>query len=81
MVCAAGAQNTSVLSVTSRLGMQQGIGGRMAGLGYGLPLARLYAEYFGGSLRLMSLFGHGSDVFLRLPDMGDAASSHSIEIV
>jgi signal transduction histidine kinase len=66
-----GTQDRSVLSVHTRLGMQQGIGGRMAGLGFGLPLARLYAAYFGGSLELVSLPGHGVDVFLRLVDMAD----------
>eukprot|EP01006_Ploeotia_vitrea_P017606 TRINITY_DN48820_c0_g1_i1.p1 TRINITY_DN48820_c0_g1~~TRINITY_DN48820_c0_g1_i1.p1 ORF type:complete len:437 (-),score=19.66 TRINITY_DN48820_c0_g1_i1:95-1405(-) len=38
----------------------------MAGFGYGLPLSRLYARYFGGDLRLMSLEGHGCDAFLHL---------------
>lgn len=31
-----------------------------------LPLARLYANYFGGSLDLISLHGHGTDVFMKL---------------
>lgn len=31
-----------------------------------LPLARLYATYFGGSLELMALDGHGTDTFIRL---------------
>ena len=68
-----------MLAVHSRLGMQQGIGGRMAGLGYGLPLSRLYAEYFGGSLELVSLYGHGADVFVRLNDMAD--TTHDLEIM
>jgi 26S proteasome regulatory subunit T1 len=46
-------------------GLQTGIG-TIAGLGYGLPMSRLYAKYFGGSLDLMSLDGWGSDVFLKL---------------
>lgn len=38
----------------------------IAGLGYGLPLARTYAEYFGGSISVQSLYGWGCDVYLRL---------------
>ena len=38
----------------------------IAGLGYGLPLSRAYAEYFGGSIQLQSLWGWGTDVYLRL---------------
>jgi len=39
------------------------------GLGYGLPMSRLYARYFGGSLDFLSLDGWGSDVFLKLPSL------------
>ncbi|POS87407.1 hypothetical protein EPUL_000662, partial [Erysiphe pulchra] len=38
----------------------------IAGLGYGLPLARTYAEYFGGSISVQNLHGWGCDVYLRL---------------
>lgn len=54
----------------SQMGMQSSSGGPMAGLGYGLPMAQLYAQYFGGSLDLMSLPGHGCDVFLTLKSIG-----------
>jgi len=33
-------------------------------LGYGLPLARLYARYFNGDLRVASYQGYGTDVYI-----------------
>ncbi|KAI9888259.1 MAG: hypothetical protein M1814_000798 [Vezdaea aestivalis] len=38
----------------------------MAGFGYGLPISRLYARYFGGDLKLTSMEGYGTDVYLHL---------------
>ncbi|KAF9818915.1 hypothetical protein IEO21_02453 [Rhodonia placenta] len=52
-------------------GVQVGMG-TIAGLGYGLPMSRLYTRYFGGSLDLMSLDGWGCDVFLKLRCLDDA---------
>ncbi|KAL2861104.1 putative thiamine pyrophosphate enzyme [Aspergillus lucknowensis] len=40
----------------------------IAGLGYGLPLSRAYAEYFGGSIAVQSLWGWGTDVYLTLQE-------------
>lgn len=34
----------------------------LAGLGYGLPMSRAYARYFGGDLDIISMEGHGTDV-------------------
>ncbi|KAI5305001.1 hypothetical protein KEM56_005530 [Ascosphaera pollenicola] len=42
----------------------------IAGLGYGLPLSRAYAEYFGGSIQVQSLWGWGTDVYLTLRGVG-----------
>lgn len=38
----------------------------LAGLGYGLPLSRAYAEFFGGSLQIESYDGWGTDVYVTL---------------
>jgi signal transduction histidine kinase len=42
----------------------------LAGLGYGLPLGRAYAEYFGGGIAVQSLWGWGTDVYLRMRGVG-----------
>jgi hypothetical protein len=42
----------------------------IAGLGYGLPLSRAYAQYFGGSIAVQSLWGWGTDVYLTLQGVG-----------
>ncbi|GAA5852344.1 hypothetical protein JCM5353_003645 [Sporobolomyces roseus] len=67
----------SVYGGTSGAGYMGGVGGgpqggesalqtnvgTLAGLGFGLPLSRIYAEYFSGSLDLVSMYGHGTDVY------------------
>jgi signal transduction histidine kinase len=45
-------------------------GSSIAGLGYGLPLSRAYAEYFGGGIAVQSLYRWGTDVYLRLKGIG-----------
>jgi len=52
-------------------GVQTGMG-TIAGLGYGLPMSRLYAMYFGGTLDFLSLDGWGSDVFVKLRCLDEA---------
>jgi len=42
----------------------------LAGLGYGLPISRSYARYFGGDLSIMSMEGHGTDAFVHLRRLG-----------
>eukprot|EP00930_Biecheleria_cincta_P060066 TRINITY_DN45756_c0_g1_i1.p1 TRINITY_DN45756_c0_g1~~TRINITY_DN45756_c0_g1_i1.p1 ORF type:complete len:373 (-),score=61.88 TRINITY_DN45756_c0_g1_i1:104-1222(-) len=38
-------------------------------LGFGLPVARLTARYFGGDLRLQSLLGYGTNVYIHMPEL------------
>jgi signal transduction histidine kinase len=45
----------------------------IAGLGYGLPLGRAYAEYFGGGIAVQSMYGWGTDVYLSLQGVGKIA--------
>lgn len=40
-------------------------------LGMGLPLSRIYAEYWAGSLELQSLWGYGVDVFFQISKLGN----------
>lgn len=40
-------------------------------LGMGLPLSRIYAEYWAGSLELQSLWGYGVDVFFQVSKLGN----------
>uniref|UniRef100_A0A0E0LNV1 Protein-serine/threonine kinase n=1 Tax=Oryza punctata TaxID=4537 RepID=A0A0E0LNV1_ORYPU len=40
----------------------------MAGYGYGLPISRLYARYFGGDLQIISMEGYGIPVLHFLSD-------------
>lgn len=45
----------------------------MAGFGYGLPLSRLYARYFGGDLKLISMESYGTDVYLHLSRLSSSS--------
>merc|ERR1719277_2856310 len=43
----------------------------LAGYGVGLPLSRLYAEYLGGSLHLMSVPNYGTHAYVFLQQSSD----------
>ena len=55
-----------VLDNFSRAVSAKGIGGELSGYGFGLPSAAAYAKFLGGSLTLVSMYGLGTDVFLKL---------------
>jgi hypothetical protein len=42
-------------------------------LGVGLPLSRVYARYFGGDLQVISMEGYGTDAYVFVRRLGDAA--------
>ena len=44
---------------------------RLGRYGYGLPISRLYARYFGGDLAVISMEGYGTDAYLHLNRLGN----------
>jgi pyruvate dehydrogenase kinase 2/3/4 len=43
----------------------------LSGLGWGLSISRLYAEYFGGRIELFSEYGHGTTVYIHFKRNGN----------
>lgn len=39
-------------------------------LGIGLTMSRIYAEYWGGELQIITMDGYGTDVYVRIPRLG-----------
>jgi len=48
----------------------------MHGLGYGLPLSRLYARYFKGDIKIASVDGYGTDVYVYLQRLSHMAQEN-----
>lgn len=66
-----GGRSSSHMDALSAISGPGGDGANsLAGLGYGLPLGRAYAEYFGGGIAVQSMWGWGTDVYLSLRGVG-----------
>ncbi|KAI7902516.1 branched-chain alpha-ketoacid dehydrogenase [Cokeromyces recurvatus] len=39
-------------------------------LGIGLPMSRVYAEYWGGEIKIITMEGFGTDAYVRIPRLG-----------
>ena len=62
----------------SKFGVEASSGARLRG--FGLPLAEIYARYFGGELTLKSTEGYGLDAYLHLPRLGDACENLPLRV-
>lgn len=49
----------------------------LAGFGYGMPISRLYAEYLGGNLEVISMEGYGTGAFGRVEPVFEMISDGS----
>ncbi|KAJ8655167.1 hypothetical protein O0I10_009202 [Lichtheimia ornata] len=48
-------------------------------VGMGLPMSRVYAEYWGGELQVMTMDGYGTDAYVRIPRLGTNAENLGLE--
>ena len=53
--------------------------GHFEGGGWGLPMSRLFARYFGGDLRIVSVEGYGTDAFIQLNRLANQPESLTSE--
>ncbi|RCH87662.1 hypothetical protein CU097_007034 [Rhizopus azygosporus] len=48
-------------------------------LGIGLTMSRIYAEYWGGELQIITMDGYGTDVYVRIPRLGTSIENLGID--
>jgi pyruvate dehydrogenase kinase 2/3/4 len=48
-------------------------------LGFGLPMSKVYAEYWGGEISVMTMDGFGTDTYLRIPRLGNQAENLTLD--
>ena len=68
-----GATTNGTVDALNAIVASGGESSSIAGLGYGLPLGRAYAEYFGGGIAVQSMWGWGTDVYLSLRGVGSVS--------
>lgn len=64
-------------SITERASQAADLG--QVHLGMGLPMSRIYAEYWGGELQVQTMEGYGTDVYVRIPRLGTKAENLGFE--
>lgn len=64
-------------SITERASQAANLG--QVHLGMGLPMSRIYAEYWGGELQVQTMEGYGTDVYVRIPRLGTKAENLGFE--
>lgn len=60
-------------------GARRELKSELAGFGFGLPLTRLHAQYFGGDVFMQALPHHGTDMYLLLTHLKEGTPSTEIE--
>ncbi|KAJ2963848.1 hypothetical protein NQZ79_g1089 [Umbelopsis isabellina] len=50
-------------------------------LGIGLPMSKVYSEYWGGELKIMTMEGFGTEAYLRIPRLGNQTENIEFEEV
>lgn len=56
-----------------------GSGTALAGFGFGLPLTRLHAQFFGGDVYMQAMPGHGTDMYLLLTHLKEGSAATEVD--